>query len=176
MKKLLLIIFGIILASSLLYYYQYRSSAQSTPLMLAKITYNNDAEFEQAWNGSTSVHYFYEQQATVGSYMISRLTRVQYDRLIAQGFKGEVVDENPNMSLYMVVYSPQVEPGRDPVQSFAQIGEAEALDTRFTLVRADTAAKKLDHDSLIEDSIPVFPYDIEKPLTKPKYKTVRAKN
>ncbi len=172
MKKLLLIIVGIILASTLLYYYQYQSNAQSTPLLLAKITYNTDAEFEKAWNGSTSVHYYYEQQQTKGSYMISRLTQAQFDRLTVQGLKGEIVDQNPDMSKYMIAYSPQAA----PLQSFAELGEAEAIDTRFTLVKAGSEQQHEHHDALMVGGVAIFTYDIAKPLVKPKYKTVRAVN
>lgn len=170
MKKILLFIIALIIAGGLLWNFQYRSSATNSTISLVKITYNNDAEFEKAFDGSTSVHYIYEQPTGKNSFMLSLMTTDQHTRLTAQGFKTEVIEENPDMSKYMVAYSPNAA----PVQSFAEIGQADALDARFTLVKAGSAAQFADHDALMGDNSAIFTYDIAKPLVKPKYKTVRT--
>ncbi len=161
---------ALLIAGGLLWNFQYRSGATNTAMLLVKVTYNNDVEFEKAFDGSTSVHYFYEQPTSKNSFMISKMTVAQHAKLMAQGFKTEIIEENPDMSKYMVAYSPQAA----PVQSFAEIGEAEVLDPRFTLIKAGSADQHLHHDSLMTEDTPIFTYDIAKPLVKPKYKTVRA--
>lgn len=170
MKKIVFLLIALIVAGGLLWNFQYRSRATSSIMLLVKVTYNNDAEFENAFDGSTSVHYFYEQPTSANSFMISKMTVVQHTKLLAQGFKTEIIEENPDMTKYMVAYSPQAA----PIQSFAEIGEADALDSRFTLVKAGSADQYLHHDSLMSSDTPIFSYDIAKPLTKPPYKTVRA--
>ena len=172
MKKIFLVIIGVFIAGGLLYYFQYKSRAQTAQIMLAKITYTNDAEFETAFDGSTSVHYYYEQPSGTNSYMISKLTTDQYTKLTSRGFTVEKLETNPDMSSYLIVYTPQVV----QVDSFAVIGDAKALDTHFTLVKTGSSVQKFGHDALVDDDVAIFTYDIAKPLAKPLYKTVRVKN
>lgn len=168
MKKLLLMLLGLALAITIVFAYQYRSRAAETDILLAKISYTNDAEFEKAFDSSISVHYFYEKPAGEESYMISRLTEQQFEQLVLSGYLVELLDTNPDMSTYMVVYTPQeVAPG-----SFATLGETDALDDHFTLVKGNVE----DHDGLIDPDIAVFVYSLENPLKKPAYKTVRVES
>jgi len=172
MKKILLFVLGLSTAAIILFAYQYSSRATSSQLLLAKITYNTDVEFETAFDGSTSVHYFYEQPTTTDSYMISQLTTEQYDKLTSMGFIAQILETAPEMSNYLVVYTPQ----DVPASSLSVMGTTQELDDHFTLVKTQTEEQSLNHDSLAGPDIAVFVYDIEKPLLKPLYKTVRIES
>lgn len=172
MKRLLLIALGLVTALVLLGVFQYTSKARSTQIVLAQITYNTDAEFEIAFDGSTSVHYYYETPTGTKSYMLSRLTMDQYNRLLARGFSAEILENNPRMSDYMIIYTPQVV----PKESFVGLVETQNADEHFSLVKKDSGSNSLDYHSLVDPDIATFEYEIEKPLAKPPSKTVRIDN